>query len=156
MSMFEEAWLVYGRSLVLAGPELCRCSSMDREPRWPGFIGERYDKGRVLVVASVHFTSKLFAPAIRSLIPVTKASANGADFSDEHYLMVRVPHILLQFSVERSGVESVWQDRSNAWTVMGVRLFTNLAKCHMSEDDDEIIASCCRRFSKPRTSIGAI
>ncbi len=148
MTDVEVKWLLYARRLLTAGPELCQCSSLVRMPRWPGFLGEKYHEGRVLLVGSVHFTSKLFTPEIKALIPIATDWAAGGNVTDEDYLRATRMAYSASFS-QWSG--QVWDRFAKIVKALGLDWqhvsFTNLAKCHMPEDDDEIIASCCRRFS---------
>jgi hypothetical protein len=143
MTHLEKNWLDYAWR-VLGYSECCTGVS-----KWPGYLGARYEEGRVLIVGAVHNAAELFTPDIGQLAAMGCDWRRGA-VSDERYLSA------IRWAYERSKTtwekNTVWRNLRNLREELGIDFdqtaFTNLAKCLLSpgENPDALFVKCNNHF----------
>jgi hypothetical protein len=134
----ERRWCVYARR-VLEQRAGCPCDTDDAA--WPGFIGENYSVGRVLIVGSIHNAPVLRASGIYNVLPYAKRWVAADAGDDSRYLRVvraayadAIPHWIRYVNDNgRYVAGAVWTNIAKVVGSLGLTLsdiaFTNLAKC---------------------------
>ena len=134
---FEARWLAYAHK-VLTVPCGCPC---DGELSWPGYLGQEYAVGRVLLVGAIHNAPVLRSSGIFEIAPDVEAFVKASPGDPQRYLdVVREAYVKAiprwKTYVNEKGqriTETVWKRLLLLVDAFGIPLtqiaFTNLAKC---------------------------
>jgi hypothetical protein len=143
MTHIEKNWLDYAWHVV-GDSECCSAAS-----KWPGYLGARYEDGRVLIVGAVHNAEALFTPEIKKLAAIACDWRRGA-VSDERYLST------VRWAYEHSRTtweqNTVWRNLRTLREKLGIDFdqtaFTNLAKCYLQprKSTDALFMQCNNHF----------
>lgn len=155
ITIVEKQWLGYARG-VLTG-EQCACGAQGAD-RWPGFVGENYTNGRLLIVGAIHNSRALLTAEMLTLQQMARSWAvhPRSDQGDAHFLSeVRsaYPKSMKAWIDQGDGkVGRVWANISRVLGIFGLEMtevaFTNLAKCAAppGASIDKRIIACNARF----------
>lgn len=153
MNEIESRWLDYARNVLESRPlnECCERGAIrpGRIVRWPGYLGSRYEEGRVLLVGAIHNENKLFTPQIEALEAEVKTwlSSGRSDASDARYLRAQREAYEQSFG---HWTGQVWNNfrkliRDYFTLELCQTAFTNLAKCYLPPGDasvDKCVVAC--------------
>jgi hypothetical protein len=121
--------------------------------RWPGYLGSRYDEGRVFLVGAIHNADQLFTPEIVELESQVARWMNAprTPQSDRRYLTsVRAAYLASSRRWALKG--NVWKRFNKLLGYLGIDMdqvaFTNLAKCFcpVGQNDSRFVKACLARY----------
>lgn len=134
----ERRWCEYARRVHQRSAG-CPCDVDDAA--WPGFMGENYAVGRVLIVGSIHNAPVLRASGIYDVVPHVERWFHSEAPDDRGYLrtlraayLAAIPNWKRYVNADgRQVTGAVWTNISKVVSKLGLTFadvaFTNLAKC---------------------------
>ncbi len=121
--------------------------------RWPGYLGSRYKRGRVLLVGAIHNAGQLFTPEIVALESQVEKWMNASRSTDSNrQYLTAVQSAYLASSRRWACNGNVWKRFDELLCYLGIDIeqvaFTNLAKCFCSvgQNDTRFVKACLTRY----------